>query len=213
MQTIAVINAKGGCGKTTVATNLAVALAWEGHYVALGDLDPQQSSADWGALRPEEYPEVISINSADGPVRAPAGTEFMILDSPAGIHGAELGHLVRRAETILVPVLPSFVDMRAAHRFLGHLFSLKPVAEGEVKVGLIANRVKPHTIIYRELRGFLGNYSAPVIGQLRDSMNYVRAFERGLSVSDMPPYLAEQDWNEWETILAWIRSKKSRGKA
>ncbi len=213
MRTIAVINAKGGCGKTTVSTNLAAALAWEGHYVALGDLDPQQSSADWGALRPEEYPEITSINSADGPVRAPAGTEYLILDSPAGIHGPELGQLVRRSETILIPLLPSFVDMRAAHRFLGHLFSLKPVSEGQAKVGLIANRVKPHTIIYRELRGFLGSYSAPVIGQLRDSMNYVRAFERGLSVSDFPPYLAQQDWDEWDTILGWIKSRKSRGKA
>lgn len=213
MRTIAVLNAKGGCGKTTLATNLSAALAWEGYQVALGDLDPQQSSADWGATRPEEYPEVVNLNSADGPIRAPAGTDYLVLDSPAGIHGPELGQLVRRAQTVLIPVLPSFIDMRAAHRFLGHLFSLKPIAEGEAKVGLVANRVKPHTIIYRELRGFLGDYKAPIVGQLRDSMNYVRAFESGLSVSDYPPYLAEQDWDEWATILEWITSRKSRGKA
>ncbi|MGB0513826.1 MAG: AAA family ATPase [Wenzhouxiangellaceae bacterium] len=213
MRTIAILNAKGGCGKTTVATNLAAALAWEGHQVALGDMDPQQSSADWGALRPAEYPEVIRLNSADGPIRAPADTDWLILDSAAGIHGPELGHLVRRAETVLIPVLPSPIDMRAAHRFLGHLFTLKPIAEGEAKVGLVANRVKPHTIIYRELRGFLGSFSAPVVGSLRDSMNYVRAFETGLSVSDLPPYLALQDWEDWAKILGWITSKKSRGKA
>ena len=78
---------------------------------------------------------------------------------------------------------------------------------------VVLNRVKPHTIIYRELRGFLGDYKAPIVGQLRDSMNYVRAFESGLSVSDYPPYLAEQDWDEWATILEWITSRKSRGKA
>lgn len=212
MQTIAVLNAKGGCGKTTIATNLAAALAWEGYQVALGDLDPQQSAADWSTLRPADYPEIIPLNAASGPVRAPTGTDWMILDSPAGIHGAELGQLVRRADTVLIPVLPSFIDMRAAHRFLGHLFGLKPIADGSVRVGLVANRVKPHTIIYRELRGFLKDYSAPVIGHLRDSMNYVRAFETGLSVSDLPPYQALADWDDWAGILGWITSRKSRGK-
>jgi len=212
MRTIAVLNAKGGCGKTTIATNLAAALAWEGYQVALGDLDPQQSAADWGKLRSDELPEVIALNAADGPVRAPAGSDFMILDSAAGIHGPELGNLLRRAETVLIPVLPSFIDMHAAHRFLGHLFTLKPIADGESKVGLIANRVKPHTIIYRELRGFLGDFSAPVVGKLRDSMNYVRAFEGGLSVSDMPPYLALPDWEDWAEIVGWVTSRKSRGK-
>lgn len=212
MRTIAVINAKGGCGKTTIATNLAAALAWDGFNVALGDLDPQQSSADWCSSRPEEYPEVVSLSAAEGPVRAPAGTEFLILDSPAAIHGPELGNLLRRAETVLVPVLPSPIDMHAAHRFLGHLFTLKPIASGEARVGLIANRVKPHTIIYRELRGFLEDFSAPVVGKLRDSMNYVRAFETGLSVSDLPPYQAFADWEDWAAISGWVTSRKSRGK-
>jgi len=213
MRTIAVINAKGGCGKTTVATNLAAALAWEGYQVVLGDMDPQQSSADWGRLRPEDYPEITTMSSADGPIRASKDTDFLVLDSPAAIHGPELGHLVRRAQTVLVPMLPSFIDMNAAHRFLGHLFSLKPIAEGEARVGLVANRVKPHTIIYRELKGFMGSYKAPVIGRLRDSMNYVRAFESGLSVNDFPAYLAEPDWEEWEVVTQWITSRKSRGKA
>lgn len=213
MRTIAVLNAKGGCGKTTIATNLAAALAWEGYQVALGDLDPQQSSADWNTARPEQYPDIIALNAADGPIRAPSGTDFLILDSPAGIHGPEMGNLVRRAQTILIPVLPSYIDMNAAHRFLGHLFSLKAIAEGDARVGLIANRVKPHTIIYRELRGFLEHYKAPVVGRLRDSMNYVRAFEKGLSVNDLPAYLAEPDWEDWETIMHWVTSRKSRGKA
>lgn len=213
MQTIAILNAKGGCGKTTLATNLAAALAWEGYGVALGDLDPQQSSADWGAVRPEDYPEIISLNAADGPVRAPAGVDYLVLDSAAGLHGPELGQLLRRADTVLIPVLPSPIDMHAAHRFLGHLFTLKPIAEREVRVGLVANRVKPYTVIYRELRGFLDEYTAPVIGSLRDTMNYVRAFQSGLSVSDLPPYLAERDWDEWAGLLSWVTSRKSRGKA
>jgi chromosome partitioning protein len=212
MRTIAVVNAKGGCGKTTIATSLAAALAWEGHSVALGDMDPQQSANDWLSLRGPDYPVVAAVNAQGGPLRAPPETDILILDTPAGIHGTELGHVLRRAETVLVPVLPSPVDMRAAWRFLSHMLELKPVQARETVVGLIANRVRPHTIIYRELTGFLDDFRVPVVGQLRDSMNYVRAFERGLSVSDLPPYQAWQDWEEWEAVLTWIRSRRSRGK-
>ena len=176
-------------------------------------MDPQQSTSDWLAQRPAEYPAIIGLNSQAGPLRAPPEADTLILDTPAGIHGSELGHVLRRAETVLVPVLPSPVDMRAGWRFLSHLLELKPVQSRDTVVGLVANRVKTQTIIYRELTGFLNDFRIPVIGQLRDSMNYVRAFERGLSVSDLPPYLAWQDWEEWETILTWIRSKRSRGKA
>ncbi len=212
MRTIAVVNAKGGCGKTTIATNLAAALAWEGYSVALGDMDPQQSANDWLGLRSEYYPVIEPVNLAGGPLRAPAGADTLILDTPAGIHGNELGHILRRAETVLIPVLPSPVDMRAAWRFLGQLLELKPVRERQTVVGLITNRVRPHTIIYRELTGFLNDFRIPVIGQLRDSMNYVRAFETGLAVADLPRYQAEQDWSEWTPILSWIESRKSRGK-
>lgn len=212
MRTISIVNAKGGCGKTTVATSLAAALAWEGHTVALGDMDAQQSSTEWLNQRPEEYPEIIGLSAQDGPLRAPAETDILVIDTQAGIEGQDLGNILRRSETLLVPVLPSHVDMRAAWRFLNHLLELKPVQTRQVKVGLIANRVRTHTIVYRELTGFLDGYRVPVVGQLRDSMNYVRAFERGLTVSDLPPYLAWTDWEQWEEILTWIRSRRSMGK-
>lgn len=210
MRTIAVINAKGGCGKSTIATSLASALAWEGHAVALADMDPQQSSNDWLKQRPDDYPALTGI-AADA-AKPPADIDTLIIDTPAGLAGNELEQIIKRAQTVLVPVLPSPVDMRAAWRFLSHLQDIRAVRSGDTVVGLVANRVRPQTIIYRELTGFLEGFRVPVIGQLRDSMNYVRAFEKGLAVADLPPYLAVNDWEEWEPILAWIRSRKSQGK-
>ncbi len=211
MRTIAVLNAKGGCGKTTIATSLASALAWEGHAVALADMDPQQSTSDWLSHRPEDYPALEGIASGTS-ARAPDGVDTLIIDTPAGLAGNELEQIIKRAQTVLVPVLPSPVDMRAAWRFLSHLQEIRAVRNRDTAVGLIANRVRPHTIVYRELTGFLDGFRVPVVGQLRDSMNYVRSFEKGLAVADLPPYLAWQDWEEWETVLAWIRSKPSQGK-
>ena len=211
MRTIALINAKGGCGKTTIATALASALAWEGHSVALADMDPQRSSADWLAQRPDWVPSIAGV--VDAGTRPPKHTDTLVLDTPAGLSGAELEQIIRRAQTVLVPVMPSPVDMRAAWRFLSHLQELKSVRSGQTALGLVANRVRPHTIIYRELTGFLDGFRVPVVGQLRDTMNYVRAFEKGLSVSDLPPYLAYQDWEEWENLLSWVRSRHSQGRA
>lgn len=213
MNTIAVINAKGGCGKSTLSTGLAAALAWEGEQVALADMDPQQSANDWLALRPEDYPAILPVNASGGPLQAPSGTSTLIIDTPAGLHGSALSHVLQRANIVLIPVLPSPVDMRAAWRFLERLLELRPIREGRVQVGLIANRVKPQTVIYRELTGFLEGFRVPIVARFRDSMNYVKAFERGLSVSDLPEYMAVRDWEDWAQLLTWIQKQETTGSA
>jgi len=212
MRTITVLNPKGGCGKTTIATCLASHLSWDGYQVALADLDPQQSTTDWAELRPESCPEIELIPFGAKTIRASRGTDLMVIDSPAGIHGAELHQLVRRSQTLLVPIMPSPIDMRASWRFLENLFGLAAVQKGSVIVGLVANRVKENTIIYRELNGFLGQYRAPYVAHLRASMNYVRAAEKGLGVADLPRYLAARDWEEWKPLMRWVEGKRSQPK-
>jgi chromosome partitioning protein len=211
MRSILVTNAKGGCGKSTIATNLAAYYASEGFAVALADYDPQQSALAWLEERPEEYAAITGIAGFDGGLRGiPKNTEFLIIDAPARSHGKELTELVRRAESIVVPVLPSPIDIKAAHRFIDELLQVHKVADRKARVAVVANRVRDNTLIFDELDEYLDSLKAPYIAALREAQNYIRAYQRGLGVHELPPYLAWPDWDQWDPLLEWLDSRRSR---
>jgi len=118
MRYILILNAKGGSGKSTIATNLASYYAQQGQNVLLADYDPQGSSWDWVSSRSPAYPSIQVVAGYADPVRPKRNTDIVIMDSPAGVYGNELTKLLRRAETILIPVIPSPIDMRAAAEFI-----------------------------------------------------------------------------------------------
>ena len=211
MRTIMVINAKGGCGKTTIATNLAGYFAWEREQrVAIADFDPQLSSLDWLKQRPEEYPEIIGIDASDGSYHTPHNVDVVILDVPAAVHGKTLTSLVRRAESLIIPVLPSPIDMRACAHFIEELLLVGKVNRDQVKLAVVANRVKENTIIFHTLEKFLRRLKIPRIGTLRDTQNYIRAAERGLSIFELAPSMVAHDLEQWQSITRWVNSKRSR---
>ena len=211
MRTIMVLNAKGGCGKSTIATNLASYFAWEEEKaVALMDFDPQASSLEWLEARGEEWPEITGLAGHAGETRAPRGTEVVIIDAPARVAGSELTSLVRRAETLIVPVLPSPMDMRAAQHFMKDLFVVGKVSRKQTRVGVVANRVRENTRIYHELETYLGKLKIPFLTHLRDTQNYIRAAQRGLGIFELAPSAVWQDLEQWEPLIKWLRSKRSR---
>ena len=211
MRHIMVMNAKGGCGKSTLATNIASYFVNEGATVALADYDPQRSSLDWLDRRPSDRPEIIGVAGFDGGLRhAPRNADFIIIDAPARSHGAELTELVKHAETIVVPVLPSTIDMQATTTFLDELRSVGKIERKQAKLGLVANRVRDNTLIFDDLDEYLTNAKTPYIAALREAQNYVRAYTRGLGIFELPEYLAWPDWDEWEPLTAWLRSKRSQ---
>jgi len=211
MRHIMVMNAKGGCGKSTLATNIAAYFANEGYSVALADYDPQRSSLDWLARRPESRPQIVGLEGySDGLKRAPRSADYVVIDAPARSHGAELTNLVRVAETILVPVLPSTIDMQATDRFIEELRSVGKVERKEAKIGLVANRVREYTLIFEELDEYLSRLRVPYVGSLREAQNYVRAYTRGLGVFELPEYLAWPDWEQWDPLTKWLRSVRSQ---
>lgn len=211
MRHIMVMNAKGGCGKSTLATNIASYFADAGYGVALADYDPQRSSIDWLERRPSNRPAIAGLKAyKDGLRHAPRGADILVIDAPARSHGKELTDLVRHAETIVVPVLPSTIDMQASDRFIKELKAVGKIDRQEAKIGVVANRVREYTLIFEELDEYLTSARVPYIAALREAQNYIRAYTRGLGIFELPEYLAWPDWEQWEPLTRWLRSVRSQ---
>jgi len=211
MRHVMVMNSKGGCGKSTLATNVATWFANEGHKVALADYDPQRTSLDWLATRPEDLSKIAGVDAHEEGLRGvPRDTEVLVIDAPARTHGSEMNELVRRAETILVPVMPSPIDMKACAHFMAELLELGRVQREQARLAVVANRVRENTLLYEELDQYLGKLKVPYLTSLRQSTNYLRAFQRGMGIFELPEYLASPDWEQWRPITKWLASKKSQ---
>jgi chromosome partitioning protein len=132
------------------------------------------------------------------------------VDAPARVHGKELTYLVRHADTIIVPVLPSSIDMLAATKFLSELKKVGRVARKEVKVAVVANRVREYTLIFEQLDEYLNGMRIPYIAAFREAQNYIRAYTRGLGVFELPEYLAWPEWEQWDPLVKYLNSRRSR---
>jgi chromosome partitioning protein len=211
MRHIMIANAKGGSGKTTLATNLASYFAAQKQKVVLMDYDEQSSSLDWLSERSAARPAIQGIAAfKKNPEKAKRNTDIVIMDVPAGIRGGELSRLIRKAQTILIPVLPSPIDMRAAEKYIAEIKKSAPVAQKKAKIALVANRAREITNISSELEEFLRQQKVPYLTMLRDSQNYVRAADRGLGIYDMGPAATAVDREQWSPIIKWIKSKRSQ---
>jgi len=214
MRHILVLNSKGGCGKSTIATSLAAYSATRDERVTLVDYDRQASSLDWLQRRPENRPPITGVAGFnDGFRPVPRNTDVVVIDAPAGCHGRELTELVRHAETIVVPVLPSTIDIVASGKFIDALQEVGKVERREVKLAVVGNRVREVTLIAQELDEYLGKLKMPYVTKLREAQNYVRAYTRGLGIHELPEYLAWPDWEQWKPLVSWLNSKKSQPKA
>ncbi|MDE2081641.1 MAG: ParA family protein [Burkholderiales bacterium] len=207
MPVIVVANPKGGVGKSTLATNIAGCLAAGGLSVMLGDVDRQQSSRQWLALRSAvaaPLPPVLGWDVGDDEiVRPPKGTTHVVLDTPAGLHGKRLDAVLRVADRLLIPLQPSLFDIQATHAFVQVLRAHK--RGHEIKLGLVGMRVREHTRANEQLHQYLSTLPVPVVGWLRDTQNYVQLAARGLTLWDVAPSRVERDLEQWQPLVAWVR--------
>ncbi len=216
---ILIINGKGGCGKTTIATNLAVAYACRGTKVALLDNDPQASSTYWAEQRDASLPPVEVVAKHERPNmyqtqsfrhRLPEGTELVIVDGHSNARGRDLESLLRQTDLILVPMLPSSIDIRAGGRFIADLLTHRIYRSFPRPVGVIANRVQPNTQTHDKLMHFLGCLDVPAVAQFRDSPVYTDAAEIGQGVVDMKEIrAARKETAQWKQLISWIEEQFS----
>lgn len=208
-RSIVVMNRKGGSGKTTLATNLASYYATKGVPVVLADFDPQGSSLAWLATRDPDRPVIYGLAAYKESLWIPRATEVVIMDMPAGIRDKYVRRLIRRAQTIIIPVLPSAMDMRAAADFIQILLTEHKGAQLPAKLALLANRVRENTRAYENLDEFLSAIKLPFIASLRDNQNYLTAAERGLGIFELGTVAAHTDVEQWQPLLKWLKAKRS----
>ncbi len=200
MKTLLVANPKGGSGKTTLATNLAGYLAGIGQQVALMDMDRQQSASAWLDLRDESLPPILRFQSGASP-------DWLVIDSPAGLHGKMLERALKLATQIVVPISPSMFDMAASQDFLAALQEERAVRKGRIFVGVVGMRIDPRTRMGLTLQEFLEQQDLPVLAYLRYAQSYVNAAFEGKSLFDLPHHLASRELEQWDYLINWLNQE------
>jgi chromosome partitioning protein len=216
MQRIIVLNPKGGSGKTTIASNLAACYAITGHRPALMDLDPQGSSMRWLRKRPDDSAPIHGIAGFERSaavtrswqLRIPSECTAVIVDTPAALEAHALPEVTRGADAVLVPVMPSDIDIHATAKCIADLLLVAKIRRSDHRIGIIANRVRANTLVSQSLMRFLGSLDIPLVVTLRDTQNYVRAAEAGVGVYEMPRWQVEQDVGHWRQLMEWLGAKR-----
>lgn len=209
---IVILNPKGGCGKSTLVTNLAASYAQRGTITAVMDHDRQGSTMAWLERRPAELAKIHGIAAfkknmqatRSWQLRVPSDTENLLIDSPASLTHDDLRELTRDATSILVPVLPSSMDTHAASRCIADLLLVAKIDRRDRKLAVVANRTRKNTRSLSNLMRFLDSLGIPIIAVLRDSQNYVRSAEYGTGICEMQPSRVKPDNDEIERIISWL---------
>lgn len=196
---ILVANPKGGSGKTTLSINLAGYLASQGERVAMLDLDRQKSATQWLAIRDAALPKIDLLQEGQK-----GDSDWLVIDSPAGLHGKTLERALKLAHKVAVPIAPSLFDIRASQDFLVALHAEKAVRKGHAFVGVVGMRVDPRTRAGVTLEQFMAQHNLPVLAHLRNTQHYVNAAFEGKSLFDLPHHVVERDVAQWQELIGWL---------
>lgn len=218
---ILIANSKGGCGKTTLTTSLAGYFAQSGKRTTLIDCDPQGSSLAWCEQRAAHLPPVHALASNDPAyglssgwvLRIPANTEVLLIDTPAGLRPHEFSQFARHADALVIPVVPSPIDLRATLVFIDTVRKLDEVRKGRLRVAMIANRLREHTISARQLDTTLERLTEAAMIRVRDSQTYIGLADRGQSVFDNDSKAVLAHREDWKPLVEWLERRATEAHA
>jgi chromosome partitioning protein len=214
---IVILNPKGGCGKTTLATNLASYFALHGPPPTLIDCDPQGFSLGWLDKRSAERPPIFGLRGYGDRfeltdllrIEVDPRSTIAIIDLPAAIPYGRLHAYTHLADSLLVPIQPSEVDVYSATRFIATLLLDVQLDRSERRLAIVANRVRSTTKSYQMLLRFLTSLKIPLIATLKDSQGYVQAAAQGIGICETPAYRLQEDLGQIQTIGAWLNARRT----
>ncbi len=221
-QRILVSNAKGGCGKTTIATNIASYYASIGKVVRLFDYDSQGSSIHWNNRRSEQYAEISVVDAArrsgnhmtrSWQMRVPPETDLVVIDTAAGIDGTELAAMLQENDLLIIPVLPSPMDIQATAYFIKDVLLLGKARKKQIRIAVVANRVRKNTLMYHALERFLFTLKLPFVTSFRDTQFYIKAIEQGIGILDIKTSKNRIDHEQWAPLIRWMEIRAANKEA
>ncbi len=210
MQKIMLLNPKGGCGKSTISTNLASYYANWGLSVGLADFDPQKSSLNWLRQRTFDLPQIKAINANTERFVYPETLDYLIIDTPASLEKEKMQQLIQLTDTIIIPILPSPIDIQAAGYFIYQLLLKFRITSEDKNICMVANRARERSTIYKELMKFTDSIKLPLVATIHDSQNYIKYASKGSGVFDHKNKIAlTKSIEDWMPLTNWLNSKET----
>lgn len=187
MKVIAVLNQKGGSGKTTIATHVARGLQLQGHSVLLVDSDKQGSARDWRAVDEDNPLPVIGLDrpTLDKDLKSLSNKDFIVIDgSPQATDLAVSA--IKASDFILIPVQPSPYDVWATSDLVDIVKQRIEMTDGSLKAAFVVSRAINNTNIGKEVASVLLDYGLPVLDtKIMQRVSYPNSAAAGKTVFDI----------------------------